>query len=109
MNINSKERVYFYARVSTLAQEKLGLFGAIEFTEKLKNALSVNPQEHTDVAMVAVMQAKGIPTKVSYSCQNFSFSDKTELRQIVQKCMVAGGVPSVQQSIIMSGVNGILG
>ena len=109
MNINSKERVYFYSRVSTLAQEKLGMFGAIEFTEKLKNALSVNPQEHTDVVMVAAMQANGIPTKVSYSCKNFSFSDKTELRQIVQKCMTTGGVSSVQQSVIMSGINEILG
>lgn len=109
MNVNSKERVYFCSRVSTLAQEKLGMVRAIEFTEKLKNALNVNPQEHTDVVMVAVMQAKGIPTKVSYSCKNFSFSDKTELKQIVQKCMVAGGVPSVQQSVIMSGVNEILG
>ena len=109
MNINSKERAYFYSRVSTLAQEKLGMSGAIEFTEKLKNALSVNPQEHTDVVMVAVMQANGIPTKVSYSCKNFSFSDKTELRQIVQKCMTTGGVSSLQQSVIMSGINEILG
>ena len=109
MNINSKERVYFYSRVSTLAQEKLGIIGAIEFTEKLKNALSVDPQEHLDVAMVGVMQAKGIPTKVSYSCKNFSFSDKAELKQIVQKCMDAGGVASVQQRYIMEGVNEILG
>lgn len=110
MNLDSKERVYFFSRVSTLALKKLGVIGANEFTEKLQNALNVNTQEHKDVVMVAVMQTAGcIPTNVSYSCKNFSFSDKTELKQIVQRCMVAGGVPSVQQSVIMSGVNEILG
>ncbi len=98
----------FYARVSTLAQENLGMLGASEFTVKLQNALNIDPQQHLDVVMVAVCQAKGIPTKESYSCENFSFSDKAELKQIVEKCMVASGVSSIQRSSIISGVNRIL-
>lgn len=108
MTINSEERVYFYARVSTLAQQELGMMGAIQFTGKLQDALNVNPEDYSDVVIVAVCQAQGIPTKVSYSCSNFSASDKSELKQIVQKCLVAGGVPSVQQNVIMIGVASIL-
>lgn len=110
MTIDLKERVYLFSRVSALVQEELGIYAAAacEFVTTLENALNVNPEEHLDIVIEAVCHAKGIPTKESYSCENLSYSDKTELKQIVQKCMNAVGVTSVQQSVIMSGVDAIL-
>ena len=112
-SINAEERIRFACFMSSLVLLKVGPWAAAthEFKEKLDNAMNVHivQDEHIGIVINSVCGMYGEPSEeLSSICKSFPSSDKLELKQIVQKCLVASGVPHEVQVEIMLSANNLL-
>lgn len=114
MTLNTEERIRFTFFISSLVWLKTGPFAnaTTEFRDKIISAMNVNLAQDEQTIALAITSLCGMydtpSEEIQSMCKRFSSSDKTELKQIVKKCLVASGVPYEVQIEIMSIVNNLL-
>lgn len=120
LSLTSKEREFFFSTMSGYANQVFGFMSSLagmkafsDFNKHLESALNISPNKDSDTVMAGVMAAilgaDAVKKEMIVDCTKFSYTDKNELLQIVQKSLDQISVPYSQKSTMISKTRALLG